>query len=110
MKTLLRLAALASASFGLYGATTVTPQTAAVKAGATDQLALKIDPSIFPSTAQVKWTVWPAVGSVSSSGLYTAPASVATQKTVKVVALVVPKIPSQAPVCAYSVITVSPAH
>jgi hypothetical protein len=107
---LLRLAALAFASIGLYGATTLTAKSSVVNAGGTDQLSLTIDPSIAASSAQVKWTVWPAVGSVSSSGLYTAPANVTKQQTVKVVALVVPTVVSQAPVVVYSLVTINPAQ
>jgi hypothetical protein len=112
-RTLLRLAAMACASLGIvsgmYGATTLKASSPSVNAGGTDQFNLQVDSSLTPSTAQILWAVWPAVGSVSSSGLYTAPSSLVMSHNVKVVALVVPKDPSLAPVVAYSTLLVQPA-
>jgi len=59
-------------------AISVTPQTVSLNISQTQQ---------FTSTAtNVTWTVTPAVGTISSSGLYTAPASIASQQTVTVTA------------------------
>lgn len=112
-RTLLRLAVLACASLGsvsgMYGATTLTATSPSVNAGGTDQFNLQVDSSLTPSTAQILWAVWPALGSVSSSGLYTAPSSLIMSHNLKVVALIVPKDPSLAPVVAYSPLLVQPA-
>jgi len=60
----------------------VTPATGTVAAGQTLQLAASVTGT---PNSQVNWTVSPqGVGSVSSSGLYTAPASVTAQQTVTV--------------------------
>ena len=62
----------------------VSPTTATLYGGQTQQLAATV---INTSNTAVTWTVSPAgSGTVSSSGLYTAPASIASQTTVTVTA------------------------
>ncbi len=60
----------------------VTPATATVAAGQTLQLAAAVSGT---ANSQVNWTVSPqAAGTVSSTGLYTAPAAVPSQQSVTV--------------------------
>jgi hypothetical protein len=61
---------------------TVTPSAATLPAGQTQQFAA----SVSGSTAGVAWSINPAVGSISASGFYTAPASIALAQTVTVTA------------------------
>lgn len=92
------------------GSTTVlTPRNVSVNAGQTSQLQLQIANSLVPSSATVLWSISPKVGSISSTGLYTAPLTVASQQTVKVVATVIPANPAVARVVLHSTIVVSPA-
>jgi RHS repeat-associated protein len=63
---------------------TVSPTTATLYGGQTQQLAATV---VNTSNTAVTWTVSPAgTGSVSSTGLYTAPASIGTVMTVTVTA------------------------
>ncbi|MBL8227480.1 MAG: Ig-like domain-containing protein [Bryobacterales bacterium] len=60
---------------------TVTPTTASVEAGQTRQFAATVTGA---SNTAVTWSVMPALGSVSASGLYTAPGNVVSAQTVTV--------------------------
>jgi hypothetical protein len=62
---------------------TVSPATATLSAGQTQQFSAAVTGS--PTTA-VTWTLSPAIGSLSSTGLYTAPAEVTTQQAVTITA------------------------
>lgn len=62
---------------------TVNPPTATLYAGGTQQFAATVS---YTSNTAVNWTINPSVGSVSATGLYTAPATIATQQTVTVTA------------------------
>ncbi len=72
------------------------------------KLALQVDSSLTPSTAQITWSVWPSVGSVSNSGTYIAPSTVSSAQKVNLVVLVVPANVNLAPVVAYSTVQVLP--
>ncbi len=61
----------------------LTPSSVSLGAGATQQFVARVSGA---STTAVKWTLSPAVGSISESGLYTAPASVTAAQNVTVVA------------------------
>ncbi len=63
--------------------TSVSPATATIAASKTQQFAVED----LPSGLSVTWKLSPALGSISSSGLYTAPSSIASQQTVAVTAL-----------------------
>ncbi len=56
-------------------AVSVTPSTAALRASQTQQ---------FTASTAVSWSLSPAVGTISASGLYTAPSSISTGQTVTV--------------------------
>jgi hypothetical protein len=69
-------------SFGASAvAVTVAPSTATLKAAATQQFTATVTGA---SNTAVTWSINPAVGTLSTSGLYTAPAAVAAQQTVTV--------------------------
>ena len=59
------------------------PLTATLGAGQTQQLSATVTGS---SNTGVTWSMAPAVGSLSSTGLYTAPSTIASTQTVKVMA------------------------
>jgi len=63
-------------------ATSVSPATATVAPGGTGQFSVQN----LPSGVTVAWAVSPAVGSIASSGLYTAPSPVAAQQILTVTA------------------------
>jgi mono/diheme cytochrome c family protein len=62
--------------------TSVSPATASVAPSGTRQFSVQN----LPSGASVAWAVSPATGSISQSGLYTAPSSVTAQTTITVTA------------------------
>ncbi len=62
--------------------TSVSPAKATVAPGAIQQFSVQN----LPSGASVAWAVSPASGTISSTGLYTAPSTVATQQTMTVTA------------------------
>ena len=62
--------------------TSVSPATATVAPAGTKQFSILN----LPSGATVAWSISPATGSVASSGLYTAPSTVASQTTITVTA------------------------
>jgi hypothetical protein len=62
---------------------TVSPASAGLVAGQTQQFTATVS-NLSPAT--VTWTINPQVGTISSSGLYTAPPSIATQQTATVTA------------------------
>ena len=62
---------------------TTAPLTANLNAGQTKQFSATVTGS---SNTAVSWSVNPAVGAISSSGLYTAPASVTSAQTISVIA------------------------
>jgi len=62
----------------------ISPNSGALYAGQTQQFTANVINAINPS---VTWSVTPSgIGSINSTGLYTAPASIATQQTVTVTA------------------------
>jgi hypothetical protein len=61
----------------------VSPSSKALDAGQAQQFTAAVSGS---SNTSVTWSLNPAVGSISSTGLYTAPAAVASQQTVSVIA------------------------
>ena len=61
----------------------VSPTTATLAAGGTQQFTATVSNA---SNTSVTWTRSPAVGTISSSGLYTAPTSVTSQQTVTITA------------------------
>ena len=76
----------ASATVTLYPPImiTVAPTTAALSSGQTQQFSATVTNS---SNSAVTWSIGPSgVGSISGSGLYTAPATISTQQTVTVTA------------------------
>jgi hypothetical protein len=60
---------------------TVSPLTASIVAGGTQQFTATVTGT---SNTAVTWTLSPAVGKISSTGLYTAPPSLAAQQTVTI--------------------------
>jgi hypothetical protein len=88
--------------------TSLTPSSAIVNAGKTYQFNLSVASSLLPSTASIQWSIWPPLGTLTSSGLYTAPASVTTMQNTKVVVLIIPASLSVSPVVLHSNITVVP--
>ncbi len=81
------LAVLGSASLTLQASpppppTSVSPATASVAPSGTKQFSVLN----LPSGVSVSWSVSPTTGSISTSGLYSAPSSVATQTTITVTA------------------------
>ena len=110
-RTILRLIALACAPLGIsgvYGATTtLTATSSPVNSGKTNQftqpaVALSVTPNVttlgpsgsaqfttivsYASNKGVSWSLSPAVGTISASGVYTAPASILKPQTVTVMA------------------------
>ena len=73
----------AAATITLYPpvSVTVSPSTAALRAGQTQQFTATVSNTSNPS---VTWSVMPAVGTINATGLYTAPASIVTTQTVTV--------------------------
>jgi len=65
-------------------AISVTPGTANLGPGQIQQLTAEVTGS---SNSAVAWSLNPALGTISSSGLYTAPASITTQQSVVVTAI-----------------------
>jgi len=61
----------------------VAPPTATLYGGQTQQFAATVSNT---SNTAVNWSISPSVGSISTSGLYTAPASITTQQNVTVTA------------------------
>jgi hypothetical protein len=61
----------------------VSPGTASLGASATQQFTATVT---GPTNTAVTWSLNPAVGSISASGLYTAPGSISSTSTVKVTA------------------------
>jgi RHS repeat-associated protein len=61
----------------------VTPASATLYAGQSQQFTASIDD---PGSKGETWTISPAVGTISSTGLYTAPATITTRQTVSVTA------------------------
>jgi hypothetical protein len=61
----------------------VSPSSASLNAGGTKQFTASVSGS---TDSAVVWSLSPAVGTISASGLYTAPTSVSTQQTVSVIA------------------------
>ncbi len=77
----------ASAQVGLTPsvALAVSPATAALYAGQSQQLTLTaVDPTLLPAT----WSLSPNVGSISATGLYSAPAVVTYQQAITATAVV----------------------
>ena len=67
-------------------AVSVTPATATLTGGLTEQFTATVT-NANPSETGVTWTIAPAgVGSINTSGLYTAPSSVTSQQTVTITA------------------------
>jgi hypothetical protein len=64
-------------------AVSVSPANASLSAGQTRQFSATVTGA---SNTSVTWSISPTVGTVSSSGLYTAPATIASQQTVAVIA------------------------
>ncbi|MBZ5580604.1 MAG: S8 family serine peptidase [Acidobacteriia bacterium] len=62
----------------------VTPQSAALSPGQTQQLTATVE----GTTAPVTWSLSPVTGSISSTGLYTAPAGIASTQSVTISASV----------------------
>ena len=63
---------------------TVSPATASLSAGQIQQFTATV--SGGSGNTAVTWTLSPNVGTISNSGLYTAPAAVTSQQTVTVTA------------------------
>jgi hypothetical protein len=61
---------------------TVAPTAASLSANGTQQFTA----TVTNSTAGVRWSMSPSVGTLSAAGLYSAPASVTTQQVISVVA------------------------
>jgi hypothetical protein len=61
----------------------VSPASASLSAGATKQFTASVGGS---SNTAVTWSLSSAIGSISSTGLYTAPSTASTQQTVTVIA------------------------
>jgi len=63
----------------------VNPSTMSMQAGQSEKFeaTLSIDPALDQS---VTWSIDPAVGTIDATGVYTAPASVATRQKVKIIA------------------------
>lgn len=105
-----RVAALillaASLATAASGQLTVSPSTATVVQGGSLQLSYSSTISI--GQAKVAWDLWPQVGSVSSTGLYTAPASVSASTSVRVVVYVIPVTKTTAPLIVAANLTVVP--
>ena len=94
----------ASATITLIPPMRVTPSSASLYAGQTQQLNATVGATINPA---VTWTVAPAgVGTLSASGLYTAPASITTKQTVTITAT----SQSDATQSASAMITLSPTQ
>ncbi|MGH9718800.1 MAG: Ig-like domain-containing protein [Bryobacteraceae bacterium] len=73
-------------SSGSVTSVSVSPSTAvALTAGQTQQFTATVTVTGGASTA-VNWTISPSVGSVSASGLYTAPSPIASNQTITVTA------------------------
>jgi hypothetical protein len=62
---------------------TISPTAVTLSAGQAQQFTVTVSGSRYRNT-NCTWSVSPAVGTVSSSGLYSAPATVSTQQTVTV--------------------------
>src|SRR6266568_3094358 len=62
---------------------TVSPASVSLTASQTQQFKAKITGT---SNTQVTWSLNPAVGAISSTGLYTAPTSVASAQTIAAIA------------------------
>jgi hypothetical protein len=75
----------ASSILSLYPAVSVTvaPSSATVKAGSSQQFSAAVANAV---NTGVSWYISPAVGTITSTGLYTAPTSVSTTQTVTVTA------------------------
>jgi hypothetical protein len=73
---------LGTAGVTLQASPSVSPTTATVAPSATQQFSVLN----LPSGANVAWSVSPAVGNISTAGLYAAPTSVATQQTLTITA------------------------
>ncbi len=75
----------ATATITLYrpAAVTVSPSTAALRAGQPRQFTATVGNAV---NAPVTWSVTPVVGTMNATGLYTAPATIATTQTVAVTA------------------------
>lgn len=65
---------------------TISPASASLAAGKTQQFAVTASGGSHSNT-NCAWSVTPTAGTISSSGLYTAPATVTTQQTVTVKAV-----------------------
>jgi hypothetical protein len=90
----------------------ISPQQASLSPGQTQQFTAIVSGS---ANSSVSWSISPAVGAISSSGLYTAPNSVSTQQTLvitatsvadptkEISATVILNPPTPAPVVAVSV-------
>jgi len=61
----------------------VAPATATLNAGQTQQFTATVTGS---SNTAVTWSISPNVGTINSTGLYTAPSTITTQQTVTVTA------------------------
>lgn len=100
---------LLAASIGTgYAATALSPSAASVNAGKTCQFTLSVPSSLTPSTANIQWSVWPRVGTISNTGLYTAPASLSAVQSAQLVVLIVPSSPTLSPVVVTSKLQISP--
>ena len=64
-------------------AVTVSPSTALLNAGQTRQFTATV---VNASNTSVTWSISPAIGTISSSGLYTAPGTIGSQQNVVVTA------------------------
>src|SRR5450759_5760897 len=72
---------LITAGRGLATSVSVAPTSVSLTASQTQQFTTTVTGT---ANAGVTWSLSPAVGAISSTGLYTAPASIASTKNVKV--------------------------
>ena len=70
-------------SYGQTISVTVSPPSATLSAGQTQQFTASVTGS---SNTAVTWSISPSAGTISAGGLYMAPASIASQQTVTVTA------------------------
>jgi len=83
---------------------TISPTAVTLTAGKTQQFTITLSGGGSYTNSNCTWSVSPSVGTISSSGLYTAPSSVTTQQTVTVKAV----LSSNSAVWVTATLTLSP--
>jgi hypothetical protein len=108
IQSLSRLAAIIFVPLSSFAATTLTAQSSATNAGLTDQMILQIDPAL--GSTKTSWSIQPNnIGSLSNTGLYTAPASLNTYHDLTITATVTPSTAGIATVSVSTTVRVWPA-